>query len=70
VQQKIQDAVAKADLDGEFARILRVRLEQAVAANDLASAQKLMFDLERLASSGSISIRRTCSGAAGTLAPG
>ncbi len=62
-----KDAVAKADLDDERARILRVRLEHAVAANDLATAQKLMFDLERLASSGSISIRRTCSGAAGTL---
>jgi tetratricopeptide (TPR) repeat protein len=62
-----QDVVAKADLDEERARILRVRLEQAVASNDLSTAQKLMFDLERLASSGSISIRRTCSGAAGTL---
>lgn len=62
-----KNAVAQADLDEEQARILRVRLEQAVARNDLAGAQKLMFDLEKMASSGSISIRRTCSGAAGTL---
>lgn len=60
-------AVAQSDLDDEWARILRVRLEHAVAVNDLPAAQKLMFDLEKMASSGSISIRRTCSGAAGTL---
>ncbi|HMC32628.1 MAG TPA: tetratricopeptide repeat protein [Candidatus Angelobacter sp.] len=62
-----RDAVAKADLDEERARILRVRVEHAVARNDLIRAQKLLADLETMANSGSISIQRTYSGAAGTL---
>jgi tetratricopeptide (TPR) repeat protein len=61
------DAVAKADLDEERARILRVRVEHAVARNDHGAAHKLLADLEKMASSGSISIQRTYSGAAGTL---
>jgi G3E family GTPase len=61
------DAVAKADLDEERARILRVRVEHAVARNDHGAARKLLADLEKMASSGSISIQRTYSGAAGTL---
>jgi hypothetical protein len=62
-----KDAVAKADLDEERARILRVRVEHAVARKDLAAAQKLLAELQKMASSGSISIQRTYSGAAGTL---
>jgi tetratricopeptide (TPR) repeat protein len=62
-----KDAVAKADLDEERARILRVRLEHAVARKDQATAQKLLAELEKMANSGSISIQRTYSGAAGTL---
>jgi tetratricopeptide (TPR) repeat protein len=62
-----KDSVAKADLDEERARILRVRLEHAVARKDQAAAQKLLADLEKMANSGSISIQRTYSGAAGTL---
>jgi tetratricopeptide (TPR) repeat protein len=62
-----KDAVAKADLDEERARILRVRLEHAVARKDQAMAQKLLAELEKMANSGSISIQRTYSGAAGTL---
>jgi tetratricopeptide (TPR) repeat protein len=62
-----KDSVAKADLDEEGARILRVRLEHAVARKDQATAQKLLADLEKMANSGSISIQRTYSGAAGTL---
>jgi hypothetical protein len=62
-----KDAVAQADLDEERARILRVRVEHAVARKDLAVAQKLLAELQKMASSGSISIQRTYSGADGTL---
>jgi tetratricopeptide (TPR) repeat protein len=62
-----KDAVAKSDLDEERARILRVRVEHAVARKDQAAAQKLLAELEKMANSGSISIQRTYSGAAGTL---
>ena len=62
-----KDAVAQADLDEERARILRVRVEHAVARKDLGTAQKLLAELQKMASSGSISIQRTYSGAAGTL---
>jgi len=62
-----KDAVAQADLDEERARILRVRVEHAVARKDYAAAQKLLTELQKMASSGSISIQRTYSGAAGTL---
>lgn len=62
-----KDAVAKSDLDEERARILRVRVEHAVARKDHAAAQKLLAELEKMANSGSISIQRTYSGAAGTL---
>ena len=61
------DAVAKSDLDEERARILRVRVEQAIAANDLAGAKKTLAELEKMAASGSISIQRTYAGADGTL---
>jgi tetratricopeptide (TPR) repeat protein len=62
-----KDAVAKADLDEERARILRVRVEHAVTRNDLPGAQKVLGDLERMANSGSFSIQRTYAGAAGTV---
>jgi tetratricopeptide (TPR) repeat protein len=62
-----KDAVAQADLDEERARILRVRLEHAVARKDQGTAQKLLAEMQKMASSGSISIQRTYSGAAGTL---
>ncbi|HEX4603888.1 MAG TPA: tetratricopeptide repeat protein [Candidatus Angelobacter sp.] len=62
-----KDAVAKADLDEERARILRVRVEHAIARKDLATAQKLLAELQTMAGSGSISIQRTYSGAAGTI---
>jgi tetratricopeptide (TPR) repeat protein len=62
-----KDAVAKADLDEERARILRVRVEHAIARNDLAGAQKALADLEAMANSGSFAIQRTYAGAAGTL---
>src|SRR6476646_8792025 len=59
--------VAESDLDEERARILRVRVEKAVAANDLTAAKKILGELERMGASGSISIQRSYSGAAGTL---
>jgi tetratricopeptide (TPR) repeat protein len=59
--------LAESDLDEERARILRVRVEKAVAANDLSSAKKILGELEKMGASGSISIQRTCAGAAGTL---
>jgi hypothetical protein len=62
-----KDAVAQADLDEERARILRVRVEHAIARKDMGTAQKLLAELQKMASSGSISIQRTYSGAAGTL---
>jgi hypothetical protein len=62
-----KDAVAQADLDEERARILRVRLEHAVARKDHDTAQKLLAELQKMVNSGSISIQRTYSGAAGTL---
>src|ERR1041385_7212362 len=62
-----KDAVAQADLDEERARILRVRVEHAVARKDYGAAQKLLADLQNMANSGSISIQRTYSGAEGTL---
>lgn len=62
-----KDAVAQADLDEERARILRVRVEHAVARKDLGAAQKLLAELQKMATSGSISIQRTYSGAAGSL---
>ena len=61
------ELVAESDLDEERARILRVRLEKAVAANDLGAAKKILGELEKMGASGSISIQRTYSGAAGTL---
>lgn len=61
------DAVAKSDLDEERARILRVRVEQSIAANDLAGAKKTLAELEKMGVSGSISIQRTYAGADGTL---
>jgi tetratricopeptide (TPR) repeat protein len=59
--------LAESDLDEERARILRVRVEKAVAANDLAAARKILGELEKMGASGSISIQRSYAGAAGTL---
>ncbi len=61
------ELVAESDLDEERARILRVRMEKAVAANDLVAGKRMLGELEKMAASGSISIERTYSGAAGTL---
>ncbi|MBZ5509302.1 MAG: hypothetical protein LAO78_27910 [Acidobacteriia bacterium] len=62
-----RESLAKADMEEEWARIMRVRLEHAAARKDYVAAQKLLTDLEKMANSGSISIQRTYSGAAGTL---
>jgi tetratricopeptide (TPR) repeat protein len=67
ILEEKKDTVAKSELDEEQARILRVRVENAVAHNDLSGAQKVLAGLEKMANSGSISIQRTYAGAAGTL---
>jgi len=59
--------LAESDLDEERARILRVRLEKAVAANDFSVAKRILSELANMSGSGSISIQRTYCGAAGTL---
>jgi len=60
--------VAQSDVDEEQARIWRVRAERAVAVGDLATAQKSVDQLAKMASSGgSVSIDRTYQGAEGTL---
>jgi Flp pilus assembly protein TadD len=61
------DVVAKSDLDEEHARILRVGVERAVLAGDQSRAGKLLANLGSMAISGSVSIQRTYSGAAGTV---
>src|SRR5262249_19867774 len=67
ILEEKKDLVAKSDLDEERARILRVRIERAIARNDLAAAQKALAELEKMAGSGSIAIQRTYSGADGAL---
>lgn len=59
--------LAESDLDEERARILRVRVEKAVAANDFSAAKKTLTELAKMNASGSISIQRTYAGAYGTL---
>lgn len=61
-------AVAKSDLDEEKARILRVRVERAIAASEFSSAADIVKKLEHMSNTGgSIAIERTYHGAAGTL---
>jgi len=56
------------DFDEERAHILRVRIERAVAAGGTQTAQKLVAELEQMATLGSsVNTRRTVHGAAGTL---
>jgi len=60
--------VAQADVDEERAHIWRVRAERALAAGDPNTAQRLVDELEQMASAGAtVNTRRTCHGAAGTL---
>jgi len=60
--------VAQLELGEERAHILRVRAERAVASGDLATAQKLVAELEQKASAGaSINTQRVYHGAAGML---
>ncbi|HEY6272954.1 MAG TPA: tetratricopeptide repeat protein [Terriglobales bacterium] len=68
-----KDAVAKADLDEEHARILRVRVERNLPTNPKlaaprATAEEALSELEQLAGSGvSIAIQRSYSGAEGAF---
>jgi tetratricopeptide (TPR) repeat protein len=60
--------VAQVDLDEEKARILRVRADRKLAAGDVTSAQGLVAELEKMASSSStVNTQRIFHGAAGTL---
>ena len=60
--------VAKIELDEEKAHVMRVRVERALAAGDTAAAEKLLAQIEQMASSGSsVNLQRTYDGAAGTV---
>jgi tetratricopeptide (TPR) repeat protein len=60
--------VAQVDLDEEKAHILRVRAERSLASGDVAAAQEIVGELQRMASSSSsVNTQRTYHGAAGTL---
>jgi tetratricopeptide (TPR) repeat protein len=60
--------IAQLDLDEEKAHVLRVRVERALAAGDLKTAQKLVTELQQMASSGSsVNTQRTYHGASGSL---
>jgi tetratricopeptide (TPR) repeat protein len=60
--------VAQLDLDEERARVLRVRAERKLASGDVAAAQKVVAELQKMASSSSsVNTQRVYHGAAGTL---
>jgi len=60
--------IAQLDLEEEKAHVLRVRVERALTVGDYSTAQKLMADLEKMASpSSSVNTQRVYHGAAGTL---
>jgi tetratricopeptide (TPR) repeat protein len=60
--------VSQVDLNEEKAHILRVRAERALAAGDRATAEKLVAELQNLASPASgVNTQRTYHGAAGEL---
>jgi hypothetical protein len=60
--------VSQLDWNEERAHILRVRVERAVTSGDKVAAQKLLTQLEQLASSGgSVNLQRTYEGAAGAV---
>jgi tetratricopeptide (TPR) repeat protein len=60
--------VAQLDFDEERAHLLRVRVERALAVGDGSTAEKLVGELEKLASPGSsVNTQRIYHGAAGTL---
>jgi tetratricopeptide (TPR) repeat protein len=65
---KAAASVAQLDLNEEKAHVLRVRVERAIRDGDLATAEKLVGKLGKLAMPGSsINTQRTYHGAAGTL---
>jgi len=61
--------VAQIDLNEEKAHVLRVRVERAVAGGDTVTAEKLVAELEKMASApgSSLNTQRIYNGAAGTL---
>ncbi|HEV2988020.1 MAG TPA: tetratricopeptide repeat protein [Candidatus Angelobacter sp.] len=63
-----QAAVAQVDLNEEQARILRVRVERALANGNEAAARAALLQLEKMSNSGSsVNLQRTYHGAHGTL---
>jgi tetratricopeptide (TPR) repeat protein len=56
-----REFVAKADMEEEWARINRVRLEHAVARKDYVAAQKLLSDLEKMPRRNTVTPRRSLS---------
>lgn len=60
--------IAKLDMDEERAHVLRVRVERAAASGDIATAEKMLAGLEKMASTGtSVNTQRIYHGAAGSL---
>lgn len=62
------EKIAQLDLEEEKAHVLRVRVERALTVGDYSTAQKLVEELEKMASPGSsANTQRVYHGAAGTL---
>ena len=60
--------VAQIDIQEERAHVLRVRIERAIDAGDTVSAQKVLVDLQKIATQATTeTAQRTYHGAAGTL---
>jgi tetratricopeptide (TPR) repeat protein len=55
------------NLDEEKAHVIRARVELAASADDFSSAQTLVTELEKTASSASVNTQRIYQGAAGTV---
>jgi hypothetical protein len=63
--------VAQVDLDEERARALEMRAEKKLAAGDASAAQRIVAELEKMASSSaSVNTQRTYHGAAGAVLVG
>jgi len=60
--------IAQLDMDEEKAHVLRVRVERSLASRDIKTAQTLVGELQRMASSGSsVNTQRIYHGAFGSL---
>jgi tetratricopeptide (TPR) repeat protein len=64
----VRGKISQLDWNEEKGHILRVRVERAIASGDMASAEKQLTVLEKIASAGgSVNLQRTYEGASGTL---